>query len=169
MRRVASAESVRSRVVNAAIFATMVACERSDMALRSIGSPVPPVVLAAAGCRQFDRGNDHIKGHVPAGFRLRLDTTFEARLAALGRRTSLSLKVIPEDSSLARRNRLSWWGVDSTDVQLLHVTLGDGFSGVAFRLRQAADTIRGDVRAYSDAPPTLLPPHSVRARRVQCP
>lgn len=82
---------------------------------------------------------------------------------------AFQVAVIPADSNVAQRARSSGWGLDSADAGLVHLWIGDGFTGLAFRLRQEGDTVRGDVRGYADIP-HLLPPlrHAVRAVRVAC-
>lgn len=126
-------------------------------------------MIGATGCWRFDRGTRHVRNRVPLGAVVFLDTTpqWPGDSAASG---ALRATVIPADSSVARRTRSSQWGLDSADVHIVRLWIGDGFTGLKFRLKQEGDTARGDVSGYADIP-HLLPPrkHAIRAVRVACP
>jgi hypothetical protein len=126
-------------------------------------------VIRAAGCWQFDRGAGHVRNRVPPGTVVFLDTVpqWPGDSATSG---ALRATVIPADSSIAQRTRSSQWGLDSADAHIVRLWIGDGFTGLKFRLEPEGDTARGDVSGYADIP-HLLPPrrHAVGAVRVACP
>ena len=143
------------------------ACQPHDEALRRIEQPLQVSLKSAEGCWRFDLGANHFRDRVPTGGIIFLDSVKDSIYAYDA--FVLHVAVVPSDSSVAGRTRLSGWGADSADVQLLHLWLGDGFTGASFRLRQYGDTLKGSVRGYTDVSPSFSREHGVRALRALCP
>jgi hypothetical protein len=165
------AHTLPRNLVVVALVASLTACffGSGSGTLRPLVPNREPAVLRAAGCWRFDHGANHATKRVPLGAVVFLDTVLIWRGDSAASR-SLRASVIPADSNIAQGARRSGWGVDSADAGLVHLWIGDGFTGLSFRLRQDGDTARGDVRGYADIP-HFLPPrkHAVRAVHVACP
>ena len=63
--------------------------------------------------------------------------------------------------------RLSYWRIDSTDANLIHLLLSNGFEQSGLTLRRTADTLAGNVRRFANFPKVSLT-HRARAIRVRC-
>ena len=165
-----SAQSiVRASVAVVGIGATLASCEPSHTSLRPIDSLSLSAIRPAAGCWRFDRGTDRLQERISPGSMIHLDTVPAPQFAQGGGRFELlRVGVVPADSNAARRTRVSGWGLDSADAGLLHIHIGDGFTGLAFRMRLQADTLRGSARAYTDVSPDFSFRHAARAVRVPC-
>ena len=155
-----------ARILALSLALLLAACMHERPPLRLVVPSLPPAARLAAGCWRFAAGERHVAVRVPAGRVLALDTTPRGRPA--GDSKTLSAGVLPADSASRERTQLAGWGVDSADARRLHVWLSDGFTGLAFRLTQRADTLEGKVRGYGDVPGVAIW-HRVQAVRADCP
>jgi hypothetical protein len=144
------------------------ACWPDSSVPRAIGEVPLPVVRAAAGCWQFDKGEQFVVDRVPAGSVVQLDSAVDDRLSSSEKAFEYRVRVLPFDSANQRSSRLSGWAVDSTDEQLILLWIGDGFTGASFRLRLRDARLTGTLRGYADVPSFSFR-HSVGAHRVACP
>lgn len=79
----------------------------------------------------------------------------------------LMARVITADSAALSATRVSGWGIDSADTDLIHLWFGNGYVGSRFTLRRTADTLSGHARRFHDFE-TLSLTHRARAIRTAC-
>lgn len=152
------------------VFAFVWSCLPDDVTLRSFESIPAPITHAIIGCWRFDRGQSFLAERIPVGSVVLFDTS-------TGRRWSSDTKppvsyvasVLPFDTANSRSVRASGWGLSSDDDRHIRLWLGDGFTGLRFRLKLSDSVLTGTVQEYADFGFDLAFRHRVRARLVACP
>jgi hypothetical protein len=154
-------------IVTAGFGLLIASCWPDSYSLRPIAESSSTAQLAT-GCWRFELGADVFEERVPSGAAVRLEPAgvpiTNGKLSTDVRR----LRIVPLDSATRRWVGVSGWGIDSIDDRLVHLWIGDGFTGFSFRLRLRDGAFAGTVRAYSDVGPDLALRHRVRAVRVGC-
>lgn len=141
-------------------------CWPEDDKFRLVAEGPTPTMRAAVGCWRFERGSEYLDNRVPNGSVVVLNTVTDPQEERPDR---YLLSVLPLDSANVRSVRLSGWGASAGDDKRILIFLGDGFTGVALRLRLRDSLLTGTARRYTDAFPSFSFRHAVRARKVDCP
>ena len=135
---------------------------------RPLARPSPSVAVQVgqtAGCYQLIDGGRHLPDGFPASPVILLDSVRsfpdESPMIMLA-------QVLTVDSVARPATTLASWRIDSTDADLIHVWLSNGYERSGLTLRRTADTLAGNVRRFADFPKVFLT-HQARAVRVPCP
>lgn len=135
--------------------------------LRPVGGAAPPTARAVMGCWQFGEGAAFFWWEVPRGAVVQFDTV-PVSLWSGAKPDAYRLRIL-SPAATASREADSGWGLDSTDDRLLHAWVGDGFTGLDFRLRVHDSLVIGTARGFTDDGPGFTIRHAVHAMRVACP